>query len=238
MKKIGIQRCCVAAMAMLMSSAVYGQEIKFNNGKKGKPLKVYIMAGQSNMTGMAKISTFEHLKMSPDAVKEYADLFNKDGSLATLDDVFVSQWKGKEGGTLYAGYGGEPGVMFGPEFAFGIYMHKKLQEPFLIIKTAEGGKNLSYDFRPPSADQWIPKPGNPELVDDATVKSPLVLLPERIDLPDDWTPEKPYLAEKKKSEAEKLKRSGGYYRDMIWSSGIRGNRTRTRPSNIARSFPP
>ena len=51
MKKNRIQRYCGAALAMLVSSAVYGQEIKSNNGKQGKPLKVYLMAGQSNMSG-------------------------------------------------------------------------------------------------------------------------------------------------------------------------------------------
>ena len=43
-----------------------------------KPLKVYIMAGQSNMTGMVKTNTLEHIKMFPETAKEFEDLFNKD----------------------------------------------------------------------------------------------------------------------------------------------------------------
>jgi hypothetical protein len=162
---------------------------------QGKPLKVFILAGQSNMTGMAKNSTFEHVKMFPETAKEYADLFNKDGSTVVLDDVYVSQWMGKEGGKLLAGYGGSEGQSFGPEFAFGVYMHKKLQEPFLIIKTAQGGKDLCYNFRSPSAGEWTPKPGHPDL--EKNDAAPSLPLPAKLDLPDDWTPEKPYLLEKK-----------------------------------------
>ncbi len=35
-----------------------------------KPLKIYLMAGQSNMTGMVKTSTMEHIKMFPDTARE------------------------------------------------------------------------------------------------------------------------------------------------------------------------
>jgi len=195
MKKINLHRYCLAAFAILMTSAVYGQETKPGNGKKGKPLKVFILAGQSNMTGMAKNSTFDHVKMFPETAKEYADLFNKDGSTVVLDDVHVSQWMGKEGGKLLAGYGGTEGQSFGPEFAFGVYMHKKLQEPFLIIKTAQGGKDLYYNFRPPSAGEWTPKPGHPDLEKHNAAAS--LPLPAKIDLPDDWTPEKPHALRKR-----------------------------------------
>jgi hypothetical protein len=57
-----------------------------------KPLKVYVMAGQSNMTGMVSSATLEHIKMFPDTAKEFADLFDKNGSPVVLDDVYVSQW--------------------------------------------------------------------------------------------------------------------------------------------------
>jgi alpha-galactosidase len=41
----------------------------------------------------------------------------------------------------------------GPEYTFGIYMSKMLNEPILIIKTAWGGKSLYNDYRPPSAGE-------------------------------------------------------------------------------------
>ena len=55
-------------------------------------------------------------------------------------------------GRLTAGFGAkEEGQRIGPEFTFGIYMQKRLDQPILIIKTAWGGKSLHTDFRPPSA---------------------------------------------------------------------------------------
>ncbi len=163
-----------------------------------KPLKVYILAGQSNATGMVKTRTLEHIKMFPATAEEFKDLFDKDGKPVVLDDVYVSQWKGKANGKLTTGYGGgKVGDMFGPEFAFGIYMHKKLQEPFLIIKTSEGGKDLNFHFRPPSANEWTPPEGHPDLIKKEDVKLPPLPIPEKLDLQADWTPEKPYALKKK-----------------------------------------
>ncbi len=156
-----------------------------------KPLKVYILAGQSNMTGMVASSTLEHIKMFPDTAKEFADLFDKDGKPVILDDGYVSQWKDKESGTLAPKYGGGKGERFGPEYAFGIYMHKSLNEPILLIKTSEGGKDINYHFRPPSAGTWTPPTGHPDLIkkEDLPVPQPLPL-PEKLDLPDDYVPGK------------------------------------------------
>jgi hypothetical protein len=164
-----------------------------------KPLKVFILAGQSNATGMVKTNTFEHIKMFPETAKEYADLFDKDGNPVVLDDVYVSQWQGKDSGKLAPRYGGgTKGDMFGPEYAFGIYMHKKLKEPFLIIKTGRGGQSLNFDFRPPSAGEWTPPAGHPDLIKKTDgPATAMIPIPETLDLAADWTPEKPYALQKK-----------------------------------------
>src|SRR5512137_1472580 len=143
-----------------------------------KPLKVYILAGQSNATGMVRTNTFEHIKMFPETAKEFADLFDKNGKPVVLDDVYVSQWMDKASGKLAPRYGGgKNGDMFGSEYAFGIYMHKELKEPFLIIKTGLGGQSLNFDFRPPSAGEWTPPAGHPDLIkkvdEPASAKIPL-----------------------------------------------------------------
>ena len=163
---------------------------------KPKPMKVFIFAGQSNMTGMARTRTLEHLKMSPETARQYADVFDKDGNPTTLDAVYVTQWKDKEGGRLEPKYGGsgKGGSAFGPEYACGIYLHKELNEPFLIIKTSQGGKSLNYHFRPPSADKWTPPPGHPDLIKPDAVgkKTPALAVPGKLDIANDWTPEKPH----------------------------------------------
>jgi hypothetical protein len=90
-------------------------------------------------------------------------------------------------GKFGPGYGaGGDGSRIGPEYAFGVYMHKALDEPFLIIKTAWGGKSLNFDFRPPSAGQWTPPPGHPDRIE---FEPPAPLpLPTKIDLPKGYVP--------------------------------------------------
>ncbi|MBI1335880.1 MAG: hypothetical protein GC164_02840 [Phycisphaera sp.] len=123
----------------------------------GKPLKIFILAGQSNMQGAASISTFPAIGLDPKTAPMLKDMVTADGSPVECKDMDIVQFTGKPGdpskehhGKLTAGYGMNGGKI-GPEFTFGIYMQKALNEPILIIKTAWGGKSLQGNFRPPSA---------------------------------------------------------------------------------------
>jgi alpha-galactosidase len=125
-----------------------------------EPLKVYILAGQSNMQGHAHVSTFDHIGMDPRTAPILEQMRNPDGTPRVCDDVWISSI-GNGGseeeyhGKLTAGYGAVGrGTKIGPEFTFGIYMQKQLGEPILIIKTAWGGKSLHTDFRSPSAGPY------------------------------------------------------------------------------------
>jgi len=125
------------------------------------PLKVYILSGQSNMEGHAKISSFDHLAMDPKTVPILEAMRNKDGSSKVFENIRISYRTGKEDqqpgvGPLTSGFGArsnptEDGGKIGPEFTFGIYTEQLVEEPILLIKTAWGGKSLHTDFRPPSA---------------------------------------------------------------------------------------
>jgi alpha-galactosidase len=122
-----------------------------------KPLKVFILVGQSNMEGHAAVSSFENLTLEPE-VPELAGLMLDDGEPATADDVYISYLTaGKNDpiikeGKLTADFGSQGrGPKIGPEYSFGLSMDKELDEPVLIIKAAWGGKSLHTDFRPPSA---------------------------------------------------------------------------------------
>ena len=164
--------CCLAANVRAESP-----------GKQ--PLKVYILAGQSNMTGMVGNHTLEHIQMFPDTAMEFAVLFDEEGNPVTIDEVIVSQWMDKDGGKLAPRYGGgSRGSMFGPEYPFGIYMHEARQEPFLMIKASQGGRSLNYHFRPPSAGEWVPPAGHPDSMEEEQ-KEPLPI-PEKLDLPADF----------------------------------------------------
>ena len=45
-----------------------------------KPLKVFLLAGQSNMQGHGKVSTFEHIGMDPATKPMLAERQTADGS--------------------------------------------------------------------------------------------------------------------------------------------------------------
>jgi len=88
------------------------------------------------------------------------EMRNDDGTPRVCENVRISSIgcsKEEKVGKLTAGYGaGKGGPKIGPEFTFGIYLQKMLDEPILLIKTAWGGKDISGDFRPPSAGAIFP----------------------------------------------------------------------------------
>jgi len=136
-----------------------------------KPLKVYILAGQSNMEGQAKVETFDYIGDDPATAPLLKEMRGPDGKPRVCERVWISYLTGSpdknalgEGiGKLTAGYGSrsnpaEDGGKIGPEFTFGIYASKAYDGPILIIKTAWGGKSLNTDFRSPSAGPYeLPK---------------------------------------------------------------------------------
>jgi alpha-galactosidase len=129
-----------------------------------KPLKVYVLCGQSNMQGHAQIRTFDVMAQDPVTAPILRDMLDADGNPRVCDQVWISFYTGGDNlgegfGQLTAGYGArrnpvEPSDKIGPEFTFGIYIQQALQEPILIIKLAWGGKSLHTDFRPPSAGPY------------------------------------------------------------------------------------
>ena len=121
-----------------------------------KPLKVFILAGQSNMDGQANVSTIDFLGEDKDPVRAaLLKTFKPDGkTLVTRDDVWVAN--GGVYAKLQPGFGGRKdtsklGNNIGPEYSFGYYMGEALEEQVLLIKYGPGGKSLRVNFRPPSA---------------------------------------------------------------------------------------
>ena len=121
----------------------------------GAPLKVFILAGQSNMQGHVHIRTWDALGLSPETAPLLEEMRGADGSPLVCDQVWISCLgcsDQEQVGRLTMGFGASPGgPKMGPELMFGITMQKLLGEPILIIKTAWGGKSLHTDFRPRGA---------------------------------------------------------------------------------------
>ena len=111
-----------------------------------KPIKVFILAGQSNMEGKAKVSLLEYQIKQP-ATKDLFKHLQKDGKWIERDDVWIKFLDRK--GKLTVGFG-SPGCI-GPELEFGNVVGNYYDEPVLLIKTAWGGRSLYRDFRSPGA---------------------------------------------------------------------------------------
>ena len=126
-----------------------------------KPLKVYILAGQSNMEGHAQTKTFPAVAKDPKSAHLYKKMVGADGEALVHDNIHIAYAYGDFGGNpvgrrsgkLTAGFGSQHHVgtgKIGPELTFGITMAELHGEPILLIKNAWGGKSLMVDFRPPS----------------------------------------------------------------------------------------
>tara|TARA_B110000014_G_scaffold135364_1_gene93636 strand:+ start:884 stop:2074 length:1191 start_codon:yes stop_codon:yes gene_type:complete len=125
-----------------------------------KPLKIYLLVGQSNMQGHAAERTLEHLGMDPKTEQLLKAIRNADGTAKVQKNVWISSIEpslesGEKHGRLTVGYGaGGRGPKIGPELTFGITMQNHVGEPILLIKTSWGGKSLNTDFRPPNAGPY------------------------------------------------------------------------------------
>ena len=115
------------------------------------PVKVFILAGQSNMEGKGAVNTLDHIGDDAEHGHLLATIKNKDGSWVVRDDVFID-YLGRSG-PLTVGYGskgGPHGGKIGPELGFGTVIGDAIEAPVLLIKTAWGGKDVAKDFLPPS----------------------------------------------------------------------------------------
>jgi hypothetical protein len=122
--------------------------------KSSKKMKVFILAGQSNMEGKAKMELLNYQINAPET-KEFFKHLHKDGKYIERDDVWINFLDRR--GKLTAGFG-SPNCI-GPELEFGHVVGDRLEDQVLLIKTAWGGRSLGRDFRSPSAglpsDQYL-----------------------------------------------------------------------------------
>jgi hypothetical protein len=114
-------------------------------------VKVFVLAGQSNMEGHGQVRSIPVLSEHPEFGHLLKKLRNEDGSWLVRDDVTIA-WKAKEKqhGPLSVGWGCAESEI-GPELMFGTIMGETYDEPVLLIKVAWGGKDVYCDFRSPSA---------------------------------------------------------------------------------------
>ena len=136
--------------------AVFGLMSAVAGQAAAKPLKVFILAGQSNMQGWTSVETFDYLADDPKTAPILKEMRADDGKPRVCERVWISSIgcagddTTEQKGKVTVGFGADRDRI-GPEFTFGIYLEKLLGEPVLLIKTSWGGKSLHTDFRPPGA---------------------------------------------------------------------------------------
>lgn len=154
------------SLTLLISAFVYSPSSSYADGER-KPLRVYILVGQSNMVGTGAISTIDYIGDDPATAALYKSMLDEEGNPKACERVWISSLNGKyrkPGGEAYGklspGYGlrredpTKHGDCIGPEYAFGITMEQNYDGPILIIKTAWGGKSLHIEYRSPSAGDY------------------------------------------------------------------------------------
>ena len=114
---------------------------------KGRPVRVFILAGQSNMEGKGAIKHLEQLLKDPETADTYRHL-RKGDAWVERDDVWITY--GERKGRLTVGYA-KPTNRIGPELQFGHVVGDAFEEPVVIVKCAWGGRSLAVPFRPPSS---------------------------------------------------------------------------------------
>lgn len=111
-----------------------------------QPVRVFILAGQSNMEGKAPNTLLDHQATDPKTKDFFAHL-RKGDQWIVRDDVFIKFLD--RHGPLTVGFGSPKRT--GAELEFGTIMGNHFAEPVLLIKTAWGGHSLYKNFRSPSA---------------------------------------------------------------------------------------
>ncbi len=154
-KKILASIVALAAAVGLASPTVAGPP---DDEQGTGPLKVFILAGQSNMQGAGVIKmdpkrnggkgSLEYFVKNANNPAQFRHVVDADGRWVVRDDVWI--WYFDRKGGLTAGFGARD-TTIGPEFGFGHGVGEALDDQVLLIKIAWGGKSLAQDFRPPSS---------------------------------------------------------------------------------------
>ncbi|WP_209331827.1 sialate O-acetylesterase [Lunatimonas salinarum] len=131
--------------------------------KSPTPLKIVILAGQSNMVGHGEIEkggrgNLNYLVENDDK-GEYQHLVNEHGEWKMREDVFIyfNNAEKIHSGRLTVGFGANENTI-GPELQFGHVIGDHFDEDVLLIKTAWGGKSLAVDFFPPGELEHVKPP--------------------------------------------------------------------------------
>jgi alpha-galactosidase len=120
-----------------------------------KPVKVFILLGQSNMVGMGEIgpeTTKGTLAYLTKKEGKYPWLIDDGGNWTVRKDVYYYDARTKKGSPLSPT--SNNGKTIGPELGFGYVMGHVLDEPVLVLKSCIGNRSLGWDLLPPGSERF------------------------------------------------------------------------------------
>jgi Bacterial TSP3 repeat len=126
-----------------------------STGVTNKPVKVYIMSGQSNMVGFGQIAGTGPgtLQTMTATEKKFPNLVTSGGTWTTRKDVkYQGVISDVAKGDLKPDVAGDK---YGPELGFGYVMGWHHDEPVLLIKASQGNRGLMWDFLPPGSPRTV-----------------------------------------------------------------------------------
>jgi hypothetical protein len=151
--------CFALVVAVTLAGTTFAQEQSLPKpddkpGAAGKPVKVFILMGQSNMVGMGDIGpdtakgTLTYLTKTD---KKYPWLVDGD-KWTERKDVYYYDARVKKGAPLSPT--ANNGKAIGPEVGFGYVMGHVLDEPVLVLKSCIGNRSLGWDLLPPGSKEY------------------------------------------------------------------------------------
>jgi len=122
-----------------------------------KPVKVFILSGQSNMVGMGNVDPADTPGTLATIIKQqgkFPNLLATNGNWSVRNDVKYRGVISAIGNALLAvGQGADAGKI-GPELGFGHVMGYSFNEPVLLIKSSIGNRSLLWDCLPPGSPRF------------------------------------------------------------------------------------
>ncbi len=119
-----------------------------STGITNKPVKVYIMSGQSNMVGFGTRDGTSDSTLQTMTLREnkFPNLINSGGAWTTRQDV---RYRGVISDIAKVALSpANLGSSFGPELGFGYMMGWYHDEPVLLLKSSIGNRSLGWDILP------------------------------------------------------------------------------------------
>ena len=118
-----------------------------------KPVKVFILMGQSNMVGIGDVPGTDPGTLDTITKREgkFPNLLTAANAWTTRNDVtYKGVITATAAGPLTAGQGSDAATL-GPELGFGHVMGHYYNEPVLLIKASDGNRSLGWDYLPPGS---------------------------------------------------------------------------------------